>query len=812
LIFAIGPSLKRFVAGVLVLLLLGAPVPSIKEASAESYMTGSGVYAPPMTGPYAYYATYGAFGPDHSGFPRVGESFMDPVFGRPIKRLTNEMGQGSFSEIYSKNGYFNANGSLVHHRTPSGHNIISTSTGQVVRAGVAFNYDSSFAPDDPDAWYYFDFDGGSTLYKYSVSTGNRVAVKTFAGALGQLGGSVDWIDRTGRYMVLNIGGATRVYDKQSDTLYAGSIPGSYGGGNGWRGISPDGNYVITSTDGSPGALSHSWKIDHANKNVSTTPVLFWTACGGHADIVSASNGKTYFVSFDCNTSISIYAVDVTLPQSASNVAQQLSQNRKLVQLTSWSDSGHFSRVSKGPMQDWMYVSVESGDDGFSAPVTGWRAFKQEILQVNVLTGEVRRLAHHRSRGLSSGTYYAQPRVSATWDGSVVLWTSNFGYSSTDYADLYAINVSTGASASAPAPAPAPTTSPLAPTSSPLALTFSNPGSGATVSGTATVTVQGSGGSGTGYTYSVSVGGATVYTGTSGAFGWNTTSSTNGSVTLTARVTDSAGATAQTSRTVSVSNTTSSGGGTAVETVPPSGGGPAVAITAPTGTVWTSTMIRVAASATSNAGLARIELWGDGKIFETFPCSTTTCSGVTWWVTGTLPAGSYIVNAVAVDKAGNRTRSAAVTIVKDATSPTYSSGAPDSSTTTTTGTTSPTTSTTSPTTSTNTTTAAITSPSTSPTTSTDTTAPTAAITGPPSGVWTGASLQVSMKATDNVKVAKIDLYANGQYATTLACTSASCSGTVTWNSAPFPSGKHTLTAVATDAAGNRTTSAPVTIYK
>ena len=222
------------------------------------------------------------------------------------------------------------------------------------------------------------------------------------------------------------------------------------------------------------------------------------------------------------------------------------------------------------------------------------------------------------------------------------------------------------------------------------------------------------------------------------------------------------------------------------------------MTTPTGTVWTGASIRVAASATDNVGLSRIELWGGGTTFATLPCSTTTCSGETWWITGPLPAGSYTVHAVAVDKAGNRTRSAAVTIIKDATTPTYASGAPASSATTTSGTT---TGTTSPTTGT-----------TSPTTTTDTTTPTAAITGPPSGVWTGASLQVSMKATDNVTVRQIDLYANGQWAARLPCSSASCAGTVTWWSAPLPSGKHTLTAVAIDGAGNRTTSAPITIFK
>ena len=82
---------------------------------------------------------------------------------------------------------------------------------------------------------------------------------------------------------------------------------------------------------------------------NAAPGVPWTLCGGHADVVSASNGKTYFVSYDCNSTAAVYAVDVTLPQSPTNVSQQLSQNRKLFQAT-WSDSGHFSRVSRGALR------------------------------------------------------------------------------------------------------------------------------------------------------------------------------------------------------------------------------------------------------------------------------------------------------------------------------------------------------------------------------------------------------------------------------------------------------------------------------
>jgi len=85
------------------------------------------------------------------------------------------------------------------------------------------------------------------------------------------------------------------------------------------------------------------------------------------------------------------------------------------------------------------------------------------------------------------------------------------------------------------------------------VSFTNPASGATVSGTTTVTVAASGGTGTGYSYQLKVDGTTVYSGTNPSFSWNTATVGNGAHTLTATVTDSANASGTTSRTVTVSN-------------------------------------------------------------------------------------------------------------------------------------------------------------------------------------------------------------------------------------------------------------------
>lgn len=413
------------------------------------YLSDAGVHAPPSAGSYPYYATFGTFGPNQPGFLAVGGSYVDPIFGNTIRRLTSAVGIESQSEIYAKNGFFNADGTRMHHKTTV-HNIIDTTTGATVRAGVSFNADSSFDPVNPDVWYYFDWNvTPGRLLQFSIATGASAILKNFGGgnALGQLGGSVDWIDRSGRYMVLKVGGVHRVWDKQLDILYAGSISGAFGQATGgWVGISPDAQYVVAATAPSD---HRSFAIDHVSRSVNTVGTLFWTLSGDHGDLVSATDGHTYLVTNDesglVNPLPGIYAVDVSLPQTAGNAAQQIAQNRLLIQLADWADTAdHFSGVAKaGTFQDWCYVSLEGEDDDFTGPVTPWRPYQAELLMVNVLTGEIRRLAHHRSRGLATAGYFSQPKVNSTWDGLSIAWASNFGLSAAlPYGDIYAMDLGT----------------------------------------------------------------------------------------------------------------------------------------------------------------------------------------------------------------------------------------------------------------------------------------------------------------------------------------------------------------------------------
>src|SRR5262249_5394407 len=86
----------------------------------------------------------------------------------------------------------------------------------------------------------------------------------------------------------------------------------------------------------------------------------------------------------------------------------------------------------------------------------------------------------------------------------------------------------------------------------LTLSFTNPASGATVSGTTTVTMAAGGGSG--YSYVLAVDGTTVYNGTNASFSWNTSTVANGAHTLKGTVVDATAASASATLPVSSSST------------------------------------------------------------------------------------------------------------------------------------------------------------------------------------------------------------------------------------------------------------------
>jgi hypothetical protein len=184
--------------------------------------------------------------------------------------------------------------------------------------------------------------------------------------------------------------------------------------------------------------------------------------------------------------------------------------------------------------------------------------------------------------------------------------------------------------------------------------------------------------------------------------------------------------------------------------------PTVSITSPASGATVGGTISVTASASDNVGVAGVQFLLDGL---NAGAEVTAAPYSVSWNTTTVSDGSHSLTAVARDAAGNRTTSAPVAV-------TVSNGAPA-----------------------------------------DTTPPAVSITSPTAGARVSGTVTMSANASDNVGVAGVQFMVDGSNAGA-EVTAAPYS--TPWDTTTASNGSHTLTGVARDAAGNRTTSAPVSV--
>ena len=699
----------------------------LTAASPFAALTASATYAPPATGPFAY----NTFVP-----PLVpGASYLDPVFGSTVRRLTTDH---AHDDLYARNMWWNADGTRFLHRATDGTpwpdfwDVIDVATGTVTHTGLPNGAaisaaDGGFDPVDPNALYYYAADG---IHKITLNANGSWSDALYfappAGAtLRSLGGTLNWLDASGRYMAVRYGAEPSVYlyDRQNLATgpYANPIdatnyidPGSY------IGVSPDGQFLVgyqsaplpLGVNGSGQGVS--WKLNHAGRSIAAAPNVFWSLCGDHGSFVSASDGHNYMVAYDCYSQAGLWRVDITNNAAGLTEAQQqaLPNNRLLLAFPTWNDFGHISTTATG---DWAFTATEDGTDTFNSGsadsngnITPWHAYRQEIIAINVVSGEVQRLAHHRSRSVYSD-YYSTPRLSASWTGNVVGFASNFDQpgSSSPVVDIYAIPFTVTATAV--------TLSSLNPSSITagsasfvLSATGSNFGSTSTVqwnganrtttfvsstrlqasisasdvstAGTAQVTVATAGAASSNalpftinqsYTLAVVKAGtrAGTVTSTPAGISCGTTCSASfvsgNSVVLTASPAAGSSFSNWSGCDSAVSNqctvvltagrtVTATFAAATTDTMPPS-----VVITAPTAGATVSGMITVSATASDNIAVVGVQFKLDGTNLGS---EVTTAPYAMSWNTTTASNGRRTVTAVARDGAGNVATSAPISIM------------------------------------------------------------------------------------------------------------------------------------------------------
>jgi len=178
--------------------------------------------------------------------------------------------------------------------------------------------------------------------------------------------------------------------------------------------------------------------------------------------------------------------------------------------------------------------------------------------------------------------------------------------------------------------------------------------------------------------------------------------------------------------------------------PPDTTVPIIAMSAPLegASVSATTVVDVLAS--DNVGVVKVDLYVDGVFFVTDTASPYSFA----WDTSTLPNGTHTLHAVVTDAANNSAGTAPVSV-------TVSNAPPD------------------------------------------TTSPTVSIGAPAAGATVSGSITVSATASDNVGVAKVELYIDSA----LYGTDTTAPYSFAWNTTQSGDGSHTIQVVAADAAGN-----------
>jgi hypothetical protein len=401
-------------AGIVAAILLLPP-------AARASLTDTASHPPP-----AYYT----FTP-----PARGQSYVDPVFGTSIQRLSDATASpdnasgGNLVWVmneYSTMAAFNQDDSRLILQHDSYYGLYDGPTGQYL-SDLPFAVNAGSQPrwsrTVPTLLYYIS---GNQLASYDVASHVTTVLHTFGEYAAISGNGESDISGDGDHFVfagdqryvftyrISTGTKGPVYDTGGASFDALYITPQNNVLISWYGVGTarqqgielfDGNMVfqrqVTDTEG------HM----HLTRDTDGSEVLVWTNSAdphpicdnGVVKVNLASGEQTCLLSLDWSL-----AVHITCPDGNGS----------------------------------CYVDTEAPAD--PNPAAAWPAYTDELLQVKLDGSGTARLAHHRSRPLN--TYNWEPRLTVSRDGSALLFSSDYGLQAIagkpiDYADAYLIRLS-----------------------------------------------------------------------------------------------------------------------------------------------------------------------------------------------------------------------------------------------------------------------------------------------------------------------------------------------------------------------------------
>jgi hypothetical protein len=382
--------------------------------------------------------------------PVAGGTYVDPVFGSTIQRVSNALGTpdaangGDLTWIeneYSAMSAFNSDNSkfILLHESYFG--LYDGSSGFFMYA-LPFEISASSEPrwsrrDNATLYYH----SGNELKSYNVLTGGIGVVHIFSEYSSISGNGEMDISLDGDHFVyVGDNEFVFVYQISTDTKFAVFDAGSQPFDSVY--ITPN-NEVILSWYPTGSArrtgqelfdinmnflrqVGHADGHKHLTVDANGDEVLIWTNSNDANPIANCNNG----------------IVKIRLADASQTCLLQLD----------WSLAVH---ISAPDGNGTVFVDTEAPanpEPGTSA----WVPYANELLQVKLDgSGSTTRWAHHRSRPVN--TYNWEPKLDISRDGTRLLYASNYDLSNVDeyntqYADTYLIAISNSSSASGSPPA------------------------------------------------------------------------------------------------------------------------------------------------------------------------------------------------------------------------------------------------------------------------------------------------------------------------------------------------------------------------
>lgn len=396
----------------------------------QRVMTGEEVYLPPD-----HAAGFGTPYP-----PAKGESYVDPVFGTSIWRVTDALADGYefITAEYSNGQHFNADETLlrlVGQLPTGGYHVLFVEptppfTVERVAAGLASSNPSDFYwhPSDPDTLYHIAYED---FMVYDLASGESRVLHHFEeyGSITGAGEAQMSLDgdriallgtELGSFEPLEL----FVYELSTDSKIAAMpIPPGFDSVR----MAPSGAGIVVQGRGAHYYELRDGRLAHLRE---------LSADAGHSDIGLGPDGHEYLFYVRSTFDNQVYAT--RLDGGGTTMILPIGGRGM------W--PGVHVTANSSQHDGWVYVVTYADAVPDNDPTQGWQPFMAEVIRAQYDGSGWERLAHTRTGGYPDerfGAYWGSTaRGSVSHSGRFVVWSANFNRQATepatppDYTDVY----------------------------------------------------------------------------------------------------------------------------------------------------------------------------------------------------------------------------------------------------------------------------------------------------------------------------------------------------------------------------------------